>query len=170
MKVTWIPRDFLPLQGALGLTHSPGSEDSGRDCELRFLAELGVDHIFCLQEDDEFWRYVPPENLSIRRGVVEALGMAFSSYPIEDFKAPEIELAKHMVDAIVAELRLGKTVIVHCLAGLGRAGTLAACVLIDAGMKGDSALQLIRWLRPGAVQSVEQEALIAELSAEQNAA
>lgn len=152
------------MQGMLGLTHSPGSEEESRDCDLLSLQKQRVDCIYCFQEDDEFWRFVPPEDLLERREAVEALGIHFVSYPIEDFKAPELVLAKEIVESLASELRLGKTVILHCLAGLGRAGTLAACLFIHTGMSGDSALQLIRWLRPGAVQSLEQEALIAEMS------
>lgn len=160
-----MPREYLSFKGRLGLTHSPGSEEDSREADLSSLRGQGVDHIICLQEEDEFWRFVPPEDLRIRREAVEAFGMQFSAYPIEDFKAPDLDLAMEILEALTLGLRSGQTVALHCLAGLGRAGTLAACLFVREGMSGDSALQLIRWLRPGAVQSKEQEALISVLAA-----
>ena len=50
---------------------------------------------------------------------------------------------------------------VHCLAGLGRTGTLLACYLIKyESMSADDAVQKVRKERPGSIQSFSQEELI----------
>jgi atypical dual specificity phosphatase len=50
---------------------------------------------------------------------------------------------------------------VHCLAGLGRTGTLLACYLVKhQKMLADDAIQKIREERPGSIQSFPQEEMI----------
>ena len=47
--------------------------------------------------------------------------------------------------------------VVHCLAGLGRSGTVAARLLIELGHDPDEAIRRVRLARPGAIQSAAQE-------------
>ena len=50
---------------------------------------------------------------------------------------------------------------VHCLAGMGRTGTLLACYLIKhQKMAADEALQKVREERPVSIQSYPQEEII----------
>ena len=54
------------------------------------------------------------------------------------------------VDDLVARLHNGDTLVVHCAAGMGRAGTVAVCVLNRLGVPLDDALDTIAAARPGA--------------------
>ena len=54
-------------------------------------------------------------------------------------------------------LRSGRDVLVHCRGGLGRAGTIAARLLIDLGMEPATAIRQVRAVRPGAIETLEQE-------------
>ena len=45
---------------------------------------------------------------------------------------------------MVAALRGGESVLLHCAAGIGRTGTAAACVLKQLGLDNDSALARVR--------------------------
>ena len=87
--------------------------------------------------------------------------MRFTHEPIEDFEAPTLEQATRLVDMIQAELEAGERVVVHCMAGLGRAGTIAACVLVAEGLGASDAIATVRYFRFGAVQSQSQEELVA---------
>jgi len=50
---------------------------------------------------------------------------------------------------------------VHCLAGLGRTGTLLACYLVKyQKTSADDAIQKVREERPGSIQSYPQEEMI----------
>ena len=51
-------------------------------------------------------------------------------------------------------------VLIHCLGGLGRTGTVAAMLLQDLGMTPDMAVTEIRKQRPGAIENDLQEAFV----------
>ena len=70
--------------------------------------------------------------------------------PIHDLHVPTEAEMHHLVDAIVAELADGGRLLVHCAAGMGRAGTTAACVLVRLGLAVDEALATVHRCRPGA--------------------
>jgi protein-tyrosine phosphatase len=129
---------------------------------MEAFVEAGVDHVICLQEEHEFARYEPPETLEERARAVEALGIRFSHEEVEDFEAPTMEQARRVVGWVREDLEAGLAVVVHCRAGLGRAGTIAACVLIEEGMGAADAIATVRYFRFGAIQSEAQERLIQE--------
>jgi atypical dual specificity phosphatase len=52
----------------------------------------------------------------------------------------------------------GDVLAVHCLAGLGRTGTvLAAWMIKEGGLSAEEAIRRLRLLQPGFIQSQEQE-------------
>jgi ADP-ribosyl-[dinitrogen reductase] hydrolase len=54
-------------------------------------------------------------------------------------------------------VRSGGRVLLHCRGGLGRAGTIAARLLVELGMEPGKAVQAVRHVRPGAIETIEQE-------------
>jgi ADP-ribosylglycohydrolase len=56
-----------------------------------------------------------------------------------------------------ATLERGGRVLVHCRGGLGRAGTIAALMLIERGWSAPQAIRDVRAVRPGAIETAEQE-------------
>jgi protein-tyrosine phosphatase len=75
-----------------------------------------------------------------------------------------MEATLALVAGLVAHLRAGRTVIVHCLAGLGRTGTVAACCLVACGRPPGRAIELVRGARPGAVQTEAQAEFVARFA------
>lgn len=61
-------------------------------------------------------------------------------------------------------LTKGEDVYVHCKGGLGRAGTIAARLLVDLGVAPKKAIADVRAARPGAIQTREQEAHVLGLT------
>jgi ADP-ribosyl-[dinitrogen reductase] hydrolase len=57
-------------------------------------------------------------------------------------------------------LRNGQDVLVHCRGGLGRAGTIAARLLIELGTDPVNAMAMVRKARPGAIETDTQEHFI----------
>jgi len=51
----------------------------------------------------------------------------------------------------------GERVLVHCRGGVGRAGTVAALMLVECGESPAIAIQRVRAARPGAIETAGQE-------------
>ena len=78
-----------------------------------------------------------------------------------DMGVPEFTVLVSAVDFIHRRITNNEPVMVHCLAGMGRTGTLLACYLIKhQKMSADEALQKVREERPGSIQSFPQEEII----------
>jgi ADP-ribosyl-[dinitrogen reductase] hydrolase len=60
-------------------------------------------------------------------------------------------------DEIRAMLRSGHDVLIHCRGGLGRAGMTGARLLIELNMEPTAAITQVRAVRPGAIETSEQE-------------
>jgi ADP-ribosyl-[dinitrogen reductase] hydrolase len=58
-------------------------------------------------------------------------------------------------------LRRGGSVLAHCRGGLGRAGTIAARLLVEFGTEPEAAIKAVRDARsPDAIETAEQEAYV----------
>lgn len=77
--------------------------------------------------------------------------------PIIDMTPPDTEQIEEFVEFVDRMVGEGRAVGVHCLAGLGRTGTLIACYLVERGMGAGEAIDHVRDVRPGSIQTEEQE-------------
>jgi atypical dual specificity phosphatase len=92
---------------------------------------------------------------------LEARGMDALHLPIADFQAPTLEQQRELVLAVQARQDAGEVVAIHCLAGLGRTGTMLATWLVHEGADPLSAIDEVRTLRPGSVETYAQEQAVA---------
>jgi protein-tyrosine phosphatase len=69
-------------------------------------------------------------------------------FPIHDLGAPPVREARLLVAELVERLHSGQNLLMHCGAGIGRAGTLAACVLMGFGVGKYDALATVAAARP----------------------
>jgi atypical dual specificity phosphatase len=77
---------------------------------------------------------------------------------VEDFGAPTVEEMAEVVNFIDKTISSGRAVLVHCAAGKGRTGAvLAAYILKKQNLTAKHAIEKIRIMRPGSVQSIMQE-------------
>lgn len=78
--------------------------------------------------------------------------------PVRDFSAPTMDQIDRMVKFIEAEIETWeRPIVVTCAAGIGRTGTVLACYFVSVGYSSQNAIDYIRQLRPGSIQTAEQE-------------
>lgn len=71
-------------------------------------------------------------------------------WPIADLHAPDAGVMIPFAVSLARRLRAGQRLLVHCGAGMGRAGTVAVCVLVGLGVTADDAQRILDRARPGA--------------------
>ena len=90
---------------------------------------------------------------------LQAMGTRWVHFPVRDFStpAPRTDMGWPAISAqILAALRGGGRVLVHCRAGRGRSGMAALRLMIEAGEDPSEALRRLRRVRPGAVETEAQ--------------
>ncbi len=121
----------------------PGMVDLTGD--LAYLQEQGVEAVVSLTE-------IPLDEVAL-----EDVGMAFLHLPTLDMTPPTQGDIGRFIWFAGARISEGRPVAVHCLAGRGRTGTMLACFLVHRGMPAQAAIDEIRQLRPGSIETLEQE-------------
>ena len=157
-----------PLHGRIGITFCPGKHDSiahtgawARElaADLDVIAAWGARLVLTLVEPAELAALkVPDLGTEVR-----ARGLDWRHLPIPDYSVPgagfEAQWQTHGRE-IRALLRQGGDMVVHCKGGLGRAGTIAARLLVELGMPPEQAVREVRRVRPGAIETPAQLALV----------
>lgn len=93
---------------------------------------------------------------------VEAMGYKRYSIPLKDFSAPRLDDFETFLNVMDRAVGQGK-VLVHCYAGIGRTGTMAAAYWIDKGLSVDEAIRKVRKSNPSVMPNDEQENSLYEL-------
>jgi atypical dual specificity phosphatase len=128
-------------EGKLAGSGLPITED-----EFRWVVDKGIKSIVSVRE-------VPLPSKWFDGGEIDYLHLM-----VEDYGAPTMEVLDEAVDYIDKKIRSGKAVLVHCAAGKGRTGAvLAAYIIKKEKLTAEQAIEKIRLMRPGSVQSLTQE-------------
>ena len=80
--------------------------------------------------------------------------------PVRDFTAPSTEQVRRMIEFVDTQAGEGRSTVVTCFAGIGRTGTVLACYLVHRGWEPREAVQRIRELRPGSIETPGQVAAV----------
>jgi protein-tyrosine phosphatase/nicotinamidase-related amidase len=148
--------------GRVGLTILPGRRDWRRSLvdDLHSLRDDGVDTVVCLVPNEELERYGVVNLCEAYR----AAGFELLHVPLLDQKGASATVLQESAAWIEARVAAGKSVLVHCVGGLGRSGMVAASWLRTRGLSADDALGLVRAARgPRAVETEIQEACVRSL-------
>lgn len=157
--------------GRIGMTLCPGKKDPyapfgawDRDlaADLQVIRGWGASTVVTLLQQHEFTLLgLADFELQV------ASAFRWHWLPIEDGGVPDAEFEARW-PAAGADLRerlvAGERVLLHCRAGLGRTGLIAARLLVEFGMTPRQAITAVRRARPGTVETALQERYVLQLA------
>lgn len=166
IQVDFLPASVLALPGRLGMTFAPGKCTIGMraiwqrdlDADLTRIREVyRADVLATLLEEPEMGYLKIPDI----RAIAQHKGMQSVWFPIQDFGAPQsITELDALVTLLLSAVEQGKTVVIHCRAGLGRTGLVTASCLVRLGYTPHDAFAQVRAVRPGSVETPAQESFV----------
>ena len=121
--------------------------------EIRSYKDEGVDVLLSLLTRDE----VIELDLQDEPKECKKVGIEYQSLPITDRGIPDLRSAGPVVRDLAARLKAGARIAVHCRIGIGRSATIAAAVLIEAGVAVDDALMKLSRARRMPVPETEEQ-------------
>lgn len=169
LRVDWLTRSVgadipvVPLietPGRIALSACPGRPDLGGDVrgDLERLVDLGIKAVVTLVADREMEFY----GVFGLRQAARAAGLRSFHLPCVDTQPPDDSPATHsLCGEVLRLLGEGQHVLIHCIGGWGRSGTIAACLLTHEGYAPLQAIELVRSARsPRCVESRAQERFV----------
>jgi ADP-ribosyl-[dinitrogen reductase] hydrolase len=158
-----------PVGGQIGMTLLPGRRDnfgqSGpweRDLytDLDAILAWRPRSVISFLEEHEFEKFGVPEFADVVMSLPKHL-MSWEIIPIPDGEVPDAAFEERWLQTgrqVRTLLGDGERVLLHCRAGLGRTGMIAARILAELGMDPEDAISAVRAARsPNAIENGLQE-------------
>jgi protein-tyrosine phosphatase len=168
LRVDFIDAQSMTLPGRIGLTFAPGKKqphsltgswERDLDADLeRLRSHWHTDVLVSLIEEHEFTAL----GIATLREQAQEHGIEVIWFPIRDVSIPtSMEEFAAMVKVTHEVLSQGKTVVIHCMGGLGRTGLVAAAILVySTDLTPQEAIAVVRRAREGTIQTREQELFV----------
>ena len=151
-------------KGQLWISHYPGKigmEDKiiQAEMDLLELKKKNIDTVVSLLEKKE----LKPLNVSTLFELIKKHKFTHYYFPIKDKSVPKknVELNRLLND-LSFKIRQNKKILLHCNAGLGRSGLIAALLCKKLGIS-ENPISYIRKHRPGSIETKDQEKMISLL-------
>jgi protein-tyrosine phosphatase len=144
-----------PWLGRLAISARPRGGDWLEE-EMRAWRKDGIDIVVSLLVPEE----ASDLDLEQERAMSEANGIEFYSFPIIDRSVPSHSLDIHsFLRNLDSKLNLGKSITIHCRQGIGRAGLIAAVLLIERGLMPVAAIERVGASRRIPIPETEEQRL-----------
>lgn len=115
---------------------------------------LGINRVVSLLENHEIKRF----GLEQEGALCDRHGIHFTHFPITDSQLPQdLKTFQLLVKGLHTELTQGSNVTIHCRAGIGRTGILAACILRRDGCEPEAAIQMLSHARGFPMPETERQ-------------
>ena len=171
LQIDWITSDLFT--GRIGITLCPGKYqpvswsggwNRNLETDIGVIEDSGATTVVSLVEEAEM-RALGVQGLGT---AIIANDIEWLHIPFEDTTAPDYQWMRDfdlVAPSILASIKNGDSIVVHCKGGLSRAGTVVALLLCSMGMEVFSAIQLIRKVRSkNCINPIQQEFLISVTS------
>ncbi|MCG8571633.1 MAG: dual specificity protein phosphatase family protein [Spirochaetes bacterium] len=143
------------LPGHLYRSALPFSQYDPEGLILKQYLQANIKNVIVLVEKKEAFNYTQSRNIL---QIYQDNWITPIHFPIPNYGVADSEEMHHLVQKIIDLLQQGNNIAIHCFAGVGRTGTLAACLLKKINNQdGQEAIKNIRKLIPGAVETAGQE-------------
>ena len=139
---SWVDRPRLAA-----LARPQGADDLG------WLRRHGIQVLISLTEDP------------LPRAWVNDAGLLAIHVPVPDMEPPSDRQLDHLLETIRKAHGSEMGVAIHCGAGYGRTGTVLAAYLVAGGISPSEAIAKVREMRPGSIETIEQERAIERYAA-----
>jgi nucleoside-diphosphate-sugar epimerase len=149
-RIFWID---APLAARLAIVSRPQSGER-LGPEIMGWKEAGLDVILSLLEHEE----AASLGLQSCDETCRTIGLDFISFPIRDRGVPmSADETEALLEALAARLEAGQAVAIHCHAGIGRSGMIAAAVLVRLGLDAAEAFARVAAARGVPVPETEEQ-------------
>lgn len=147
----------LGLQGRIFRSPMPFGDFDPQGSALNDFKKQEVSVVVVLSGDEECVRKARRD----LRTLYALEGFNVIHVPILDFAAPAKVRLESTLTTTIEHAQAGRHVAIHCHAGIGRTGMFAACLARRVlGLSGRQAIEWVRRLIPGAVETTEQEQFV----------
>jgi protein-tyrosine phosphatase len=143
---------WIEMPGRLAIMARPRADD-WLEADVTEWRTSGVHLVVSLLEQEE----VSELGLQREPELCRARGIEFVSFPILDRGVPDLRPALDLVRSIADGIAGGRSIAVHCRAGIGRSSVIAACAMICSGIEASEALALIRMARGVMVPDTDEQ-------------
>ncbi len=140
-------------EGFLAIMAKPRNGDWLED-EICGLSALGVNVVVSLLDFGEILEL----GLREEKKICEANGLEYIAFPIKDRSVPESPAhTVQFVRNLHLKLLAGQRIVIHCRAGIGRSGLIAACLLLHSHEAPGKAFALISKARRVDVPDTQEQ-------------
>lgn len=144
---------FTLKHSFIALSPLPGRVDL--DSDLAQITSNQITNVVTLVSDEELVKYKVPTLLSR----YESLDLNVLHSPITDYGLPDVEQMKSILNWVQKKVKAKENILIHCVGGLGRSGTvMAVYAKVYLGKTGQEAIDFVRSIRGNeAVETQEQQ-------------